>query len=235
MHDGEFDGINDAQLMAHNDGESPPELARRISESLELAERAARIARLDDHLRDTLYRFNCPDTLLLNEFAAGILSESRAIAAHLRICPYCTAEVAQARQFLAESSADVSHDLLTRTRILIARLLPDIWANPMSASPALAGIRGSEGGTLTYEVEDYQVSLEVQEDPDSPSRRQLVGLVLGPAISYWQVHLWLDDRHVASVVSDETGGFVIPSLEPNRYLLSLAGEGVAVQIPDLIV
>jgi anti-sigma factor RsiW len=234
MDDKDFDRLQDADLLAYLDGELSPELTDRINRSPHLRERAAQLAQMENHLQRTFFRSNCPDTMALSEYAAGMAADRTRIERHLRFCPYCTAEVAEARRFLAESAADIRHDLLTRTRILIASLLPEPPGG-MLIPGVLGAVRGSAAAPLTYEVEEFQVSLEVQDDPAMQGRRQVVGLVLGPVAGDWQAYAWLGDTLAADSEIDAIGNFTLSGLAPGEYQLSLSGEGLALEIHDLSV
>lgn len=234
MDEKEFDGLRDADLLAHIDGELSPGLTERISGSDDLRARASQLARQEEGLRRALFRHNCPNSMILSEYAAGLLADKRRIEKHLRSCPYCTAEVAETRRFLAESAEDIRHDLLTRTRILIAGLLPEPPGGALIPG-VLGAVRGSAGAPLTYEAEEFQVSLEVQDDPAKKGQRQIVGLVLGPVVGDWQAYAWLDNAPAANSEIDPIGNFRLSGLTPGNYQLSLSGEGLALEIHDLSV
>ncbi len=234
MDERDFDSLQDADLLAYLDGELSPEATERINQSAELRERAAQLRHMEEEARSKLFRSNCPDTMALSEYAAGIAADRTRIERHLRFCPYCTAEVAETRRFLAESAGDVRHDLLTRTRILIAGLLPEPPGGALIPG-VLGAVRGAGSAPLTYEAEEFQISLEVQDDPAMRGRRQIVGLVLGPVAGDWQAYAWSDETLAASAAIDLFGNFTLAGLSPGEYQLSLSGEGLALEIHELLL
>ncbi len=83
--------------------------------------------------------------------------------------------------------------------------------------PALAfGLRGDESGVHFYQAGEAQITLEVQDDPNAPGRKILVGLILVGEAAGLQAHLWRQDQAIASAEVDELGNFTLSGLEPGQ-------------------
>ncbi|MEJ2600936.1 MAG: zf-HC2 domain-containing protein [Anaerolineales bacterium] len=192
------------------------------------------MAKLENQLSKALYRAFCPETLELGEYQLGMLSSQQAnkIQTHLAECPHCQAELAQLKSFQKEVEADLETSLADRVRIWIAeRIQPGTAAN---SGPQLAfGLRGEVSGVHFYQAGEAQISLEVQDDPSTPGRKALVGLVLRDEAAELQAHLWQADQAVARAEVDELGNFTLHELEPGQYELFLSGPDVEIQIKDL--
>jgi hypothetical protein len=67
---------------------------------------------IDDLLKAVLYRRECPDTAILNDFQMGTLAEParQDVAAHLARCPHCQAEVNRLVDFLGQEKPAASTD-----------------------------------------------------------------------------------------------------------------------------
>ena len=117
--------IRDAHLLAYLDGELDPETAAQIEASPELQARVQSLARFEARLKRGLFRLDCPDGLQLTEYAAGRLpiGQHETINRHLHSCPHCSAELITIRDFLNETKEDLEPSLVTRIRVLVARLL----------------------------------------------------------------------------------------------------------------
>jgi hypothetical protein len=195
-----------------------------------------KMAKLENQLSKALYRAFCPDTNELGEYQLGMLSAQRAnqIQAHLAECPHCRTELAQLKSFLKEVEPDLEPSLAGRVRVWLATLLPSGTGG--GPAPAFAlGLRGDETGPHFYQAGDAQITLEVQEDPNAPGRKILVGLILGEGAASLHAHLWREDQAIMSTEVDELGNFTLSGLEPGQYELFLSGPDVEIQIKDLEV
>jgi Putative zinc-finger len=195
-----------------------------------------RMAKLENQLSNALYRAFCPEPNELGEYQLGFLSTPRAqkIQAHLAECPHCREELAQLQSFLKSVEPDLEISVAERVRVWLAELLPP--GNAGGPLPALAfGLRGDETGVHFYQAGGAQITLEVQDDPNAPGRKTLVGLVLMGETAGLQANLWRQDQAVASAEVDELGNFTLSGLEPGQYELFLTGPDVEIQIKDLEV
>jgi len=94
---------------------------------------------LEQRLRLTLYRFDCPDAQTLGEYELNMLDpvERTRIAAHAVDCDECTVELGELRAFLARPTS-VAEPAFQRARRIVAKLF--------SPRPGLAyaPLRGTE-------------------------------------------------------------------------------------------
>jgi len=125
-----------------------------------------------------------------------------------------------------------------RFRVLVAHLVNgvvnvDLLGQP---TPALAGVRGGEREPLIYEADGVQVVVEVDQDPNQPERRSILGLVIGvDDPDKLEIHLWQSDQPVATVQVEEMGNFVIFNLTPGHYELIVSGPELEIHIQELEV
>src|SRR5437764_1449149 len=101
---------NDEELLGFAlDGEALPEPTRAHLEQCEICQqRLTRYKRINATLISHLYRRLCPDGTDLSFYCAELLprDEMTRIAAHVRDCPLCAAEVADTRRFMREVPID---------------------------------------------------------------------------------------------------------------------------------
>jgi hypothetical protein len=192
-----------------------------------------KMAKLENQLSNALYRAFCPEPNELGEYQLGLLSTPRAqqIQTHLAECPHCRTEMAQLQSFLKSVEPDLETSLVERVRVWLAELLP----GADGGSTLAFGLRGDESGVHFYQAGDAQITLEVQDDPEAPGRKTLVGLILGGEAAGLRAYLWRQDQAVTSAEVDELGNFTLSGLEPGQYEIFLSGPDVEIQIKDLEV
>jgi hypothetical protein len=101
-------------------------------------------------------------------------------------------------------------------------------------TPAFA-MRGNDTGPLMYEAGDAHLSLEVQDDPEHPGHRSILGLVLGIETEAVEVSLIQEEAVVTAVTLDELGNFTFIGLEPGKYELTLSGKDIEIHVQDLFI
>src|SRR5579885_887350 len=111
------------------------EAQQHLAQCPACAERAASYRQVASALTSRLYRWDCPTTQEISDYAAGWLrgKRRRALTLHVRRCPRCAEELEISRQFVAPASLPAA----PRQR-LIARLVPR-----RATGAALAGLRGA--------------------------------------------------------------------------------------------
>ncbi len=208
------------------------ETRQHLAQCPTCAERAAPYRQLKTALTSRLYRWDCPDTQEISEYAAGWLygKRRRALTLHLRRCPRCTEELEISRQFLVPAPPQTA----PRPR-LIARLLPS-----RTLGPALAGLRGdsqdSEGWPRQYRVDNISLSLHRAAFASGGRGAMLLGLISraeAPPDSFLNTEVRLiasdnpDAPPVASEQIDDLGNFILSPIPTGRFdLLILLPEGV---------
>lgn len=232
-------GVSDAELLAYLDGELEAENAQKIEASGGYEQRLQTLATEQRQLARALHRSTCPEPQTLGEFQFGLLpeSETESVAAHLSICPHCTAELQQLTEYLSDVEPDLEYTFLERMKVLVARLLPAAGSEAPFATggPALAGVRGSAGEPLFFEAGDVQITLEVQDDVAATAHKSILGLVTGADSEGWQVSLWREDEQLATTTVDDLGNFIFDRVPPASYRLLLRGDDVEVHIQEVVV
>lgn len=238
--------LADTDLLAYLDGEASAQVAAHLERCPHCRKRARRLARLQRQLVAGLYRYHCPSPAELGEYHLNLLPryQTAALDRHLVECLHCAQEVRQLEEYLAELAPELELSVLERVRgrvrVLVARLVNggmgvDLLGQP-GLAPAYSAVRGDEGETLIYDADGVQVVVEIHQEPDQPDRRNILGLVVGlddPHLC--EVHLWRDDRRVATVPVEELGNFVIPDLTPGGYELIISGPEEEIHIQGLQV
>jgi anti-sigma factor RsiW len=233
----------DIDLLAYLDGESDDQVTTHLERCPHCRERARKLGHLQDHLTARLYRYNCPSTAELGDYHLGLLPQGQeaALAHHLTECPRCAYEVSQLEAYLADLAPALEQpgtleQVTDRVRVLVARLVNGGMTVDLPGQPALVGVRGDEREPLIYEADGVQVVLEVDQDPDQPERRSILGLVIGvDDPGQLDVHLWRSDQPVATIQVEDVGNFVISNLAPGRYELIVSGPELEIHIQELEV
>ncbi|MFZ0545251.1 MAG: hypothetical protein WAM60_07425, partial [Candidatus Promineifilaceae bacterium] len=160
------------------------------------------------------------------------LSEERTaeIRQHLATCPYCPQELTQLQAYLSELASDLDYTFQERVKIWIARLMPPA----PSLTPTFA-LRGESDGPLMYEAGNYQLTLEVQDDPANPGYRTILGLVLAGEEALQKVELWQNGRSIQETILDELGNFVFSGVQPGSYDLILSQRAAEIHVQAFTV
>lgn len=195
------------------------------------------MAHIDDSLKAALYRITCPDSATLGNYHLGLLPEKAAtqVADHVKICPHCVQEIKQLEVFLAETAVSLQPSTVERIKVWIAKRLPaGGQTRNMLGTPAFA-MRGGDTGPLMYEAGNAQLSLEVQDDPEHPGRKSILGLVLGIEAEAVEVKLLKEDVVVTAVMLDATGNFNLTNLAAGQYELIVSGPTIEIHVPELTI
>ena len=195
------------------------------------------MAHIDDSLKAALYRITCPDSATLGNFHLGLLPEDGAtqISDHLAICPHCVREIEQLEVFLAETAVSLQPSTVERIKVWIAKRIPSGGqTGSMLGTPAFA-MRGGDTGPLMYEAGDAQLSLEVQDDPEHPGRKSILGLILGVATESLEVKLLKQVVVETAVMLDSTGNFNLTNLPAGQYELIVSGPTIEIHVQALTI
>jgi hypothetical protein len=184
---------------------------------------------LENAVRRSLYRFDCPDAHMLGEYQLDLLApEARtSVAAHAVQCEPCTAELQTLRAFLAMPTA-IPQSIAERTRRVVAALF--------KPAPGLAygGLRGTaDTDTRLYRAEDVTVSLSSGDQPHS-----LLGLVIDPnaaegVLEGRAVRFVPADGAVLATTLDDLGNFELDEVPSGTYVLELDLVGRLIAIEEL--
>jgi anti-sigma factor RsiW len=208
------------------------EARQHLAECPACTERAASYQRVMSTFTSKLYRWDCPDTQEISDYAAGWLrgKRRRVLTLHLKRCPRCTAELAISQQFLAPTPLP----LVPRQR-LFAQLVPH-----RAAGAASAGLRGgsseeNEGWPRQYQTSDISLSLHRAAQSVGGSGAMLIGLIsraAAPLDIFTDVEIRLiasdapDEPPIAIEQIDEDGNFAFSPIPTGRFdLVIVLPEG----------
>jgi hypothetical protein len=191
---------------------------------------------LDKQLAAHLYRLTCPASEELGEYHLQMLpaAQAEAIGNHLPTCPHCRQELVQLQSFLADLAPEISYTWRERAQIWIARQIPRVSAAQPQSAPALA-LRGDSDEPLMYEAGDYQLVVEIQDDPARSGRKSILGLVIGPEDVAFHAQLWQDGVRIQETTLDELGNFVFAEVPPGAYDLILSRLTAEIHLQSLTV
>lgn len=193
---------------------------------------------IEKKLTSNLYRITCPSSIVLGEYHLKMLSneKTKAIQQHLITCPYCSQELAQLKNYLSELAPELDYTFEEQVKIFIARLLPGGLDGDFAGSPAPAfALRGEADEPLVFEAGNYQLTLEIQDDPANPGTRTILGLVIGGADLLKQVELWREGQVIQETTIDELGNFVFAGVQPGSYELILSQVAAEIHVKAFTV
>ena len=143
---------------------------------------------IENKLKSTLYRLDCPSELELGEYDMGLLDDSLRgdeIAVHMSLCPHCVADLAQIQQYmalplvddqLAKSTAEKQMSFLEKVRVIIIDLLSpsaDLYLHS-PFQPALRGVQ-EDMATRVFQVDSYVIALSAVKNRTSWQKQQIIG------------------------------------------------------------
>lgn len=214
--------IQPGDLLAVASGEDRPAVHAHLQDCPYCAARLQVYRQIDARLRAGQYRASCPATDKLVCWQARLLSaaEELTVAAHVRSCPHCVAEV----QELAAPDGGM-RDFLRRVPQGVLRWVEAAF---VSMAPQPVGLRGVPLPQRRYASAGMDLFVHAQEVPGG---RQLVGRLHRPGpvgVEVWLVHEGLLVQHTWT---DDLGHFVFSPLHPGWYDLVFAWmeEGLLVR------
>jgi anti-sigma factor RsiW len=208
------------------------EARQHLAQCPTCAERVAPYRQFASALTSRLYRWDCPTTQEISDYAAGWLrgKRRRVLTLHVKRCPRCAEELEISRQFLAP----VPLPAVFRQR-LVAQLVPQ-----RGMGSALAGLRGASseddaGWPRQYQVNGISLSLHRAAPSSGGSGAMLLGLISraeAPPETFanMEVRLTASDAAGTSPLIteqiDDLGNFVLSPVPTGRFnLLILLPEG----------
>lgn len=191
---------------------------------------------IEKNLSSNLYRITCPSSIVLGEYHLKMLpnEKTKAIQQHLVTCPHCSQELTQLKNYLSELAPELDYTFEERVKIFIARMLPGGLVGNSVGSPAFA-LRGEADGPLMFEAGNYQLTLEIQDDPANPGTRTILGLVIGGADLLKRVELWQEGQVIQETTIDELGNFVFAGVQPGSYDLILSQVAAEIHVKAFTV
>jgi hypothetical protein len=228
--------IADDDLFALACGELRPAAASHVATCAACASTVSEYATADRRLAGSLYRLDCPPALRLGELALNMLEprDTFAVRAHLADCPRCGAEFSD----IVEAARGEPLAELMRAPGVLRRIVANLMPVPVRGL-AMAGLRGSTGGTRVYEAEDVTVSLIEQASEQGGIRvwsvLGLVDLTSPTSFQASEAVLNLDANRVALAKVDQLGNFALDYLQSGIYSLELQFQDRVVVLDGVIV
>lgn len=261
--------IRDEELLAYAAGEKVrPAVEAHVASCQYCASWVGDVRGLERSLTKKLYRWDCPPNQILGEYQMGLLNSEmeKAVQAHLKKCVLCAAEVATFIEFMANDpmlaepvavrpSSQNNHvgvrqqakraleELRERTatqgRRLVAALVP--LQPGMAYQRNVANARPETAlWPRRYIVEDFSISMQLEQGTDRSDALQLIGLVTrkGASLEAFQgvpVSLQSPGNSADTQTVDELGNFVFSSIAPATYSLELHLPDTTIVIEQLPV
>ena len=223
--------LEDWQLFKYLDGEADGDISYHLELCQFCRDKKDKLALFQDRLKS---RLMCPSPMELGEYELNMLSKGRelVVVQHLRDCPYCESEVAQLRDFLSDLSLNRKGDLLTKAKVLVARLVGG-QAGELSGLPTYTALRGENKGPLIFEVDGVVITLDVQ--PGSNGKASILGQVAADDQDRWTgaiVELQQSDLQLLTTSLDDLGAFSFEAVSPgSAQIIITSPQKIVVQIP----
>ncbi len=229
--------IANDQLLLYLDGEADQMVGDHLAACSYCRARGSALENLQARLKARLYRRDCPSSQELGDFQLNLSTEARrlSIQTHINDCPHCAQELDQIEAYLSDLADDLSAPASSGVKILIARLVSglDQAASTLSPAPAFAPVRGDLTSPLHFEVDGFEISVQIQPDPETPEKLVVLGLVLGDLEAGFSASLSRPDEAPVSGEIDELGNFVLPNVGKGTYALLIQGPAIEIHIQGL--
>lgn len=235
----------DFELLAYADGAAAEAEVAHISACPYCRSRAEELRREQQTWERRLRRAGCPPAQALGEHYLGLLPalKAAAVSQHVKYCRACSSELATLARILRSGKEPQAReraiDFSGPLRAIHATLVSfGAGLSPGQAWPAPRMVRELRGPyldstpPLTYNAEEFLVTLEFWPEPGAPTR-QIVGLVAGPDDFIGaQVEVGGDDGVRLRAPIDELGSFTLSGVAPGAHSLRvrLPTSGAQVEI-----
>ena len=210
---------------------------------------------IEQRIKTTLYRLECPSDMELGEYEMGFLESTRRgleIANHSQTCPHCIADLAQIQRYMAlplvdeqivRAAQEKQIPLWEKMKVVIIDLLSppkDFMLNP-SLQPAMRGSQG-DMDTQVFQVESYVIALSSVRKMSSWQRQQIIGDI-SPVqndqenFRNWSAYLWREGRLLATTPVDRDSHFIFDDIQlaDKPHELILSGPRVEIHLQNLLM
>lgn len=229
--------LSDDQLLLFLDGEGDTSIHEHISGCAYCRSQGRSLQNFQAQVKAGLYRGTCPTPLELGEYQHNLLSRElrREIKYHLETCTHCVEELDLLTGYVNGLKEENTQTPVRSLKILVARLASGLagLSGPGQLDPAFNRLRGSDTGPNQYKVDDFEITIDVQPNPENPAERTLFGLLLGEIKPSYSVTLVNETGEVTNGLLDSLGNFVLTGLSPGKVDLVLKGADFEIHIPDL--
>lgn len=234
--------VSPDDLVAFAHGEAPPVVWRHVDRCPSCQAVAGDYGRMARVLRAGLFRRSCPESIVLGEYAMGILppTEAQQVAAHILECPHCGTETDSFRAFLATPDLDPAASpiaAVTAAATAVTGTLRRLFAVP-SAPPtsAFAGLRGGGGtASMTYSADGLHLTVSIQRSSRGAPGSVVIGL-LEPGIEDYAgivAELYAGDQLLQRQEVDDLGNFLFNSVSAGTYRIEVTVPAAIVVIDPL--
>jgi hypothetical protein len=240
--------IRDEDLIAYLAGDQVhPAVAQHIASCQSCSSRLASYQQVDHALANKLFRYDCPSSHMLGEYHLGMLAQSqvRLVTNHLRVCEFCTAELAQLKSFLADDPLLVertpvsrnSHSRVQDIRQATRRVREQAQAGARRIAailvPQQPGIAFQRNASQLapvwprrYHAEDVSIAVQVERVSGNNDALQVLGIVTRKdtsleALEGTPVQLITGTTAAYSQSIDDLGNFLFSAVAPAIYTLEL--------------
>ena len=219
--------LEDIEIGRYVDGEADEIVVAHINQCPYCSDRARQWTRLQNGLREQLYRTTCPSPIELGDHHLGLLPASRSlvVAQHLRECPLCKREIADLQEFIAEPAAPPG--FIQAAKVLVAQLV--------GTTPALGALRGESKGPLTFEADGVVIVLDIQ--PTVDGQASMLGQLAADEQDQWTgatVELRQQDASEMMSTLDDLGTFNFDRVQPGAAQMTINSvHGIIVHIMNI--
>lgn len=226
--------LTEDQISAALDGSADDQIQSHLAQCPGCSARLQTARATEGRLHKLLFRWDCPSSHTLGDYALELLPEAdmQAVRTHLQTCPRCQAEMVALNRFMemdfpAEPAAPSKPKPAPKQR-------PNIWLpRPVQGMPAFAA-RGESSESSLFEVNGVTIFLETQEDA---GQRWLVGRLITPDFPAWMdalVELWQNGAIVTVAAVDQAAGFRCRLSNRETFDLSITSkEGIVLTISGI--
>lgn len=208
--------------------------------------------RVEEKLKDILYRRECPSTMALGEYQLRLLDlfQHNQIASHLRSCPHCGEDLAQLQAYMdlplteampAAIEREEKRSLLEDLLIFVVDLLspPGGIEFPAVVQPAMRGeVLGMS--TRVFHIEPYVISLSAIRETAVWGEHQIIGDIIptddnSAGLQHWTAYLWRAGALLSTAVVDEDKHFSFEDIriDQDYHDLILSGPQVEIHLQNL--
>lgn len=217
-------------ILAYIDGTVETPVKTHIRECKQCASTARRFVKAERELLNSLYRKDCPESLVLADFHMKLVSSSEQlmISAHVRKCIQCRSDLAQIAAEIS-SAADEHGTLADR----VVAVLADMLRMP---NAAFGGVRDPEAEQLlswprVYTCPQMEVFISLNQG-EKAGYYTVQGLLTGSGgDTLPDMGVLLNGHHAHfETRTDDLGNFAFGDVAAGEYTLTIVADGVTVDI-----
>ena len=196
--------LTEDQISSILDDEADPELLERVAQSPEDAARVEQARHMEQNLRASLYRWDCPTSGQLRDYHMRLIAhdEMHMINHHITVCALCKKELAELESFLDQGKPTPQPKKRRSFRS---------WLNAIMPQPLLSGAGAMRGEQATSQVFDANgITVVVDTRPAGDEQVELIGQVATDEVDVWVgalVEVRQDGAILKVTTVDDIGGF----------------------------